>query len=94
MVYMLSLSGVVRLERVRAFREGFIQVQDVSSALVGEIAAPRPGDYVIDVCAAPGGKSLHLADKMGGSGTVEARDLTPRKVALIEELSLIHISLT
>ena len=85
MEYMLSLSGVDRLERVRAFREGFIQVQDVSSALVGEIAAPRPGDYVIDVCAAPGGKSLHLADKMGGSGTVEARDLSPRKVALIEE---------
>ena len=85
MEYMLALSGVNRLEDLDAFREGLIQVQDASSALVGEIAAPRPGDYVIDVCAAPGGKSLHLADRLNGTGTVEARDLTPQKIGMIEE---------
>ena len=53
--------------------------------LVAEVAAPKKGDYVIDVCAAPGGKAIHLAEKLSGTGYVEARDLTEYKVALIEE---------
>ena len=60
-------------------------MQDISSALVGELAAPKKDSYVMDVCAAPGGKSLHIADKLQGTGCVEARDLTYQKVALIEE---------
>ncbi len=82
---MLTLSYYDYLERLEAFQKGWIQVQDISSALVGELAAPSKGSYIIDVCAAPGGKSLHLADKMEGTGCVEARDLTYQKVALIEE---------
>ena len=39
-------------------------VQDVSSMLAGELADPQPGDRVIDVCAAPGGKALHIAEKL------------------------------
>ena len=53
--------------------------------LVAEIAAPQRGDQVIDVCAAPGGKSMHIADLLDGSGMVAARDLTEYKVGLIEE---------
>ena len=60
-------------------------VQDVSSMLVAEIANPQKGDYVIDMCAAPGGKSLHMGDKMEGYGTVDARDVSQYKVSLIEE---------
>ena len=48
-------------------------------------ASPKPGDYCIDVCAAPGGKSLHLADLLKGSGMVEARDVSDYKVALLQE---------
>ena len=62
-----------------------IVVQDVSSMLVAEVADPKKGDYVIDVCAAPGGKSLHMGDKMEGYGTVDARDVSQYKVNLIEE---------
>lgn len=73
------------LPALLAFNMGRIQVQDVSSMLVGEIAAPRPGDYIIDMCAAPGGKSLHVADKMKGRGRVEARDISQYKVEMMED---------
>lgn len=82
---MISISDYDYLEGLECFQKGWIQVQDVTSAFVGELAAPKEGDYIIDVCAAPGGKSLHLADKLGGTGMVEARDLTPQKTGLIEE---------
>lgn len=52
---------------------------------VAEWAAPEKGDYIIDVCAAPGGKALHLADKLQETGCVEARDLTEYKVDLIRD---------
>lgn len=82
---MLSIKDYDYIESLEAFSRGLIQAQDVTSALVGEAAAPREGDYIIDVCAAPGGKSLHLADKLKGTGMVEARDLTHQKACLIEE---------
>ena len=83
--YALEISGFNYLQAVSAFRKGWITVQDVSSMLVAEVAAPNWGDYCIDVCAAPGGKSLHLADKLQGSGYVEARDISEAKVALMQE---------
>lgn len=83
--YALWISGYDYLEALPSFRQGGFQVQDVSSMLVAEWAGPQEGDYIIDVCAAPGGKALHLADKLAGSGCVEARDLTDYKVNLIQE---------
>ena len=72
-------------EAIHAFQDGAITVQDVSSALVGIAAAPEKGNFVLDICSAPGGKALHMADLMEGSGMVEARDLTEYKTGLIEE---------
>ena len=70
--YALEISDYNYLQAIDAFKEGLFQVQDVSSMLVAEIADPKWGNYCIDVCAAPGGKSLHLSDKLAGSGYVEA----------------------
>lgn len=81
----LEISGYDSLMHLESFEKGYFQVQDVSSMLVGLAAAPKQGDTVIDVCAAPGGKSIHVADLLKGSGHVEARDLTDYKVSLIEE---------
>lgn len=83
--YAYSISDFNHIFMLDAFLEGKIQVQDVSSMLVAEAAAPEKGDYIIDLCAAPGGKSLHLGDKMEGYGTVDARDISQYKVDLIEE---------
>lgn len=83
--YALMISGYDYLAGLESFQDGAFQVQDISSMLVAEIAAPKRGDTVIDVCAAPGGKALHLADKLEETGSVEARDLTDYKVGLIKE---------
>ena len=83
--YACHISGFDHILALDAFINGKILVQDVSSMLVAEAADPQKGDYVIDVCAAPGGKSLHVGDKMEGFGTVDARDVSQYKVDLIEE---------
>ena len=83
--YAKRISGYNHILALDAFIQGKMVVQDVSSMLVAEIANPQKGDYVIDMCAAPGGKSLHIGDKMEGFGTVDARDISQYKVNLIEE---------
>lgn len=83
--YAWYLSDYSHLAGLKSFVMGRFVVQDISSMLVTEAAAPKKGDYVIDLCAAPGGKSLHVADKMEGYGHVDARDLTDYKVELIQE---------
>lgn len=82
--YALSIEGYDYLSGLQSFQNGEFFVQDISSMLAGEAADPNDDDYVIDVCAAPGGKSMNMALKMKG-GHVEARDLTETKTAMIEE---------
>ena len=62
--YAFKISGIDYLEALEDFKEGNFYVQDVSSMLVAELANPSGNDTVLDLCAAPGGKALHLADKM------------------------------
>ena len=81
----LAISGYDYLRALASFREGLFQVQDVSSMKAALAADPKEGDNCIDVCAAPGGKSLHLAELLHGTGRVEARDLTEYKVGLIQD---------
>ena len=73
------------LLKIKEFAQGQFYVQDVSSMLPVWFLNPTDGDFVVDVCAAPGGKSIHAAQLMQGLGVVEARDLTDYKVGLIEE---------
>lgn len=86
----LYLKNYDFLGKIPAFQEGKFYVQDVSSMQVALWAEPAPGDFVMDVCAAPGGKSIQMAEMLwsaenGESGMVEARDLTEYKVSMIEE---------
>lgn len=81
----MEISGYDSLWHIPEFLDGHFMVQDFHSMLAACVAAPKPGDFVIDVCAAPGGKSLYAAEQMQGMGMVEARDLSEYKVGLIEE---------
>lgn len=69
----------------KSFKQGMFQIQDVSSMLVAMAADLRPGQKVLDICAAPGGKSMHAASLVGPEGLVVSNDLTEKKVKLIEE---------
>lgn len=79
----LLISGYDYLGVLQSFRDGDFQVQDISSMLVAERAEPQKGNFIIDVCAAPGGKALHMADILDGTGMVQARDISEYKVGLI-----------
>lgn len=80
--YLSDLDGVGNLP---GYEEGLFTVQDVSSMLAVEAAGLKKGDKVIDLCAAPGGKTMYCAEKVGKEGYVEARDLTDFKVQQIVE---------
>jgi len=83
--YAYNLVSAGSLKEDANFEAGLYTVQDVSSMLVGEVADYKKGDYVVDVCSAPGGKALHACDKLGGSGIVDARDVSDGKIELIME---------
>jgi 16S rRNA (cytosine967-C5)-methyltransferase len=67
------------------YKQGCFQVQDESSMLVGRVLGSKPGEFVMDVCSAPGGKSTYIAQMMGNKGDVLARDVHEHKIALIDE---------
>ncbi|WP_042471800.1 16S rRNA (cytosine(967)-C(5))-methyltransferase RsmB [Bacillus ndiopicus] len=71
--------------RTTAFKQGLITIQDESSMLPANVLNPQPGMRVLDMCAAPGGKTTHLAEKMQNEGTILALDLHPHKLELIDE---------
>ncbi len=73
------------LDGLKALSEGAFQVQDESSMLVGHILAPKAQEFIIDCCAAPGGKTTHIACLMQDTGHILACDIYDHKLARIEE---------
>ena len=83
--YAVEIEKSDGIRNLAGYGEGAFAVQNVSSMLVVEAAGIKAGDTVIDVCAAPGGKALHAAAKLAGTGQVIACDVTPYKADKIEE---------
>lgn len=83
--YAYRLEHVDGVARIYGYEEGMFAVQDISSMLAVELAGIRKGDLVIDVCAAPGGKAMHAAEKTGINGVVDARDISEYKLGLIRD---------
>lgn len=86
----LSKDGIVaggagNLALTDWYREGKLSIQDESSMLVVEAVRPVSGMRVLDCCAAPGGKSMHIAERMNNSGEVWSNDVHAHKVKLIQD---------
>lgn len=73
------------LANSKAFREGFITIQDESSMIVAYALGVEKDEKILDACAAPGGKSTHIAEKLQNSGEVISLDLHEHKVKLISQ---------
>lgn len=83
--YAYRLKNTDRIETIPGFAQGKIAVQDLGSMAIIETADIQKDQIVIDVCGAPGGKAIHVAQKLNHTGFVTVRDLSERKVALTEE---------
>ncbi|MDP4180202.1 MAG: 16S rRNA (cytosine(967)-C(5))-methyltransferase RsmB [Bacillota bacterium] len=67
------------------YKMGHFLVQDESSMLVARVMDPKPGELIVDVCSAPGGKTTHMAQLMKNEGLIVARDIHEHKINLINE---------
>lgn len=73
------------VQNSKEYKDGFIFVQDEAAMLACEILEPKKGDFVIDMCAAPGGKTTYMAQLMENDGKVSAFDIHEHKIKLIRE---------
>lgn len=80
--YLLDSGDVMALD---AFKQGFFHVQDISSQLCCHALNPAENDVVLDICAAPGGKTFTMAELMNGRGEIRAFDLHEKRVKLIRD---------
>jgi 16S rRNA (cytosine967-C5)-methyltransferase len=82
---MFKLKGHPPLETLPSFRQGLFYVQDPSTLLAVKMLDPQPGERILDACAAPGGKATYIAQMIGSSGLVVARDISEDRLRLIKE---------
>ncbi|MGE5657790.1 MAG: 16S rRNA (cytosine(967)-C(5))-methyltransferase [Actinomycetota bacterium] len=82
----LRLNGSVgAVQNLPGYREGWWTIQDSSAQLATHLLDPQPGEIIIDACAAPGGKTTHIAELMGDKGTVFACDKTESRLKRLRE---------
>jgi len=73
------------LSHTLEYKEGLFSIQDKASSIVGLVAKPEPGMTVLDVCAAPGGKTGHIAELMGNEGRIFSVDFNERRMLTWEK---------
>jgi 16S rRNA (cytosine967-C5)-methyltransferase len=81
------ISNTGAIQNLPGFNDGWWCVQDSSAQLVGHLLDPQPGELIIDVCAAPGGKTTHIAELMGDNGKVYACDKTASRLRKLTQNS-------
>lgn len=83
--YIIKCANMHGLDKLDEYTNGEFYVQDFAAALTVEVLSPKAGETVIDMCAAPGGKTTHIAEKMENSGRIFAYDVHENKLHRIRE---------
>jgi 16S rRNA (cytosine967-C5)-methyltransferase len=73
------------LAKLPSFRQGLFYIQDPSTLLAVRLLEPRPGESILDLCAAPGGKLTYLAQLMHNEGRLVAHDISEERLTLLQE---------
>jgi 16S rRNA (cytosine967-C5)-methyltransferase len=82
----LQFTGSVgAIDRLPGYHEGWWTIQDSSAQLVTHLLDPQPGEIIIDACAAPGGKTTHMAELMGDTGQIFAVDKTASRLKKLQQ---------
>ena len=81
----IALEQTASIERLSAFQEGLLHIQDKSSQLCAAALGAKPGERVLDCCAAPGSKSFTAAEWMGDEGEIVSCDIFAEKIKKIEQ---------
>jgi len=81
----IELRHGVRVTDLPGFNEGLFMIQDPSTLAPVLLLDPRPGEEILDACAAPGGKTIHIAEKMQGKGSITALDIDWRRLRAISD---------
>ena len=76
------------IQKSELFLQGHFTIQDQAAMMAARALRPMPGEQVLDLCAAPGGKTTHLAQLMDNRGHIVARDVTDSRLALIDETAV------
>lgn len=82
----LRFPGPYDFERSKLWRKGYIVIQEEAAAVASLILAPRPGEYVVDLAAAPGGKTEHMAELMRNKGIIHAFDIDDLRIKRMKDL--------
>jgi len=82
----IKFEGPFDFDRSKLYRRGKFVIQEEASALASILLDPKPNEVVVDMCAAPGGKTIHMAELMGNRGIIHAFDVDELRIRRMEEL--------
>jgi len=81
----LLIAPATDVRSLPGFLDGRVSVQDAAAQLAVDVLAPQPGERILDACAAPGGKTCHLLERLGGAVEVTALDVSASRLERVRE---------
>jgi len=81
----LVLKGVSGIENLEEYKKGYLTVQDESSMIAALVLDPKPGEFIMDVCSAPGTKATYFGELMNNKGRIISGDINESKLKLVRD---------